>query len=669
MIDLVDVGRLALGLGFGAAAFQLVAASLAILRRTPELALSARNAAAVTALLLTTATATLSAGFLSRDFGVAFVADHSSRAMPLGLTIAALWGGQEGSLLFWTWMLGLFSAVAAHRMLRHEAQLGAWGLATLAAVQLFFLAVLVYASSPFQRLVVSPDDGRGLNPLLWDSGMQIHPPMLLTGYMSFTIPFAFAAAILLSGRLTQGWLREMRNWMLLAWAIQSAGLLLGAWWAYRVLGWGGYWGWDPVENVALLPWLVATAFLHSALAQERRGQLRAWSIGLVLTAFVLAVFGTFVVRSGILTSVHSFALSDVGPIFLVFVGIVAIGSAALFLFRFPLLRSPSPITSLASKEGAFLLNNLLLISVAVTTFWGTVYPVVTEIFQGARISVGPPFYARVNVPLMLVLLGLLGVGPLLAWRRTSLPAVLRATRWPLLTALAVSALVAALGMRDGLGILGLALAAAVAGGVIVEYGRSIRAGWRSGGAGRARAVLELMAGSRRRLGSYIVHLGVAVFAIGVIGSIAFKQETVATLAPGESARVGAYELTYRGLTSVSTPGLTTVTAALEMTENGQPVDQLGPQRRVHRGWENQPTSDVAISTTLPRFDDVYVVLTNWDNERQTATFRLLVNPLVAFLWIGGLVYFAGVLVVAWPARAREQQRAPLPSAAGQPAHS
>ncbi|MBM4435754.1 MAG: heme lyase CcmF/NrfE family subunit, partial [Actinobacteria bacterium] len=562
MIDLIDVGRLALGLAFGVAVFQLSAAALAVARRAPELALSARNAATVQAAVLTAAVASLSAGFLSRDFSIAFVADHSSRDMPVGLTLAALWGGQEGSLLYWTWVLSVFAAVATRRMLARDAELGPWGLLVLAAIQPFFVAVMAFATPPFKRLAVAPLDGRGLNPLLWDSGMQVHPPMLLMGYVSFTIPFAFAAAMLIRGRLSQAWLRELRQWMVLAWAIQSLGLLLGAWWAYRVLGWGGYWGWDPVENVALLPWLVATAYLHSALAQERRGVLRAWTVALVLLAFCLAVFGTFVVRSGILTSVHSFALSSVGPLFLGFVGLVLILSAVAFLYRLPMLRSPTRIASLASKEAGFLLNNLLLLSIAIATFWGTIYPMLSEILQGARIAVGPSFYTQVNLPLLLALLGLLGVWPLLAWRRTSRRAIWHAIRWPLLSAVAVSALLVGLGLRDGLPVLGFALCALIGAGITLEVGRGLRAGLCLPSAQRRLAVLGIFAGSRRRLGSHVVHLGIALLALGIIGSSAFKAESAVTLARGESARLGAYTLTYLGLESESSVGLETVRASV-----------------------------------------------------------------------------------------------------------
>ena len=664
MFDLVVVGRLALGLAFGVAVLQLTMSGIAVWRRSPDFTDAARNAAIVLAAVVTTAVSTLAAGFLSQDFSIAFVADTSSRSMPLGLTISALWGGQEGSLLFWAWGLSCFSALAAWRMTTRDEALAPWGIGTLAAIALFFIGVLVFVSSPFQRLVVAPVDGRGLNPLLWDSGMQVHPPMLLTGYMSFTIPFAFAVAMLAAGRLSQDWLREMRNWMLAAWAIQGAGLLLGAWWAYRVLGWGGYWGWDPVENVALLPWLAATAYIHSALAQERRGQLRAWSVGLVLLGFALAVFGTFVVRSGILTSVHSFALSDVGPIFLTFVGIVMVIAVLAFLYRLPMLRAPMTIESLASKEAGVLLNNLLLIAVLVAVLWGTVFPIFSELVQGVRIAVGPPFYAQVAVPLLLIMLGLLGIGPLLAWRRTTGRAAWRATRWPILVAIVVSVVLLAMGLRAGLAVLGFGLAALVAAGALLELARSVHARTPKS-ANEPRIALRLV-GSRRRIGSHLVHFSVAVFAIGIVGSASFGQERAVRLAQGESATVDGHTVTFRGLRPVTQPGLTTIYADLDVERGDQSPARLTPSRRIHAGWENQPTSDVAIRTTFPGLDDLYVLLDDWEPDGSVASFRILVNPLVPLLWVGGALYFIGVLVIAWPAAA--PRRAPTASSpARQPA--
>jgi len=410
----------------------------------------------------------------------------------------------------------------------------------------------------------------------------------------------------------------------------------------------------------VLRWREAACYCHSALAQEGRGRVRSWSVGLVLLGFALAVFGTFVVRSGILTSVHSFALSDVGPIFLTFVGIVMVIAVLAFLYRLPMLRAPLPIESLASKEAGVLLNNLLLMAVLVAVLWGTVFPIFSELVQGVRIAVGPPFYAQVTVPLLLIMLGLLGIGPLMAWRRTTAHAAWRATRWPILVAIVVSTVLLAVGMRAGLAVLGFGLAGLVAAGALLELARSVRARTPES-ASEPRIALSLV-GSRRRLGSHLVHFSVAVFAIGIVGSASFGQESAVRLAQGESATVDGHTVTFRGLRPLSQPGLTTIYADLDVERGDQPPARLTPSRRIHAGWENQPTSDVAIRTTFPALDDLYVLLDDWEPDGSVASFRILVNPLVPLLWVGGALYVIGVLVIAWPAAAPQRAPASAPTA-------
>src|SRR5712692_3217682 len=415
-----DGGYLALLLAFPVAAYALAASLLGARRGLPELLASARNGLAVVAALLTLAALALFHALLTHDFALRYVYDHSSRAMPELARLTSFWGGQQGSLLLWAWGLSLLSLVVVLRTEGLAAWRGAaagaspragslvplvpYVIAVLLGVELFFLLILGFVASPFERLPIVPQDGRGLNPLLMDPGMRIHPPLLLTGYMSFTVPFAFAIAALASGRLGRDWLGAVRGWMLLSWTIQGCGLLMGAWWAYHVLGWGGYWGWDPVENVALLPWLAATAFLHTIMVQERRGMLKVWTLALAITTFALAIFGTFVVRSGVLTSVHSFAQSPIGPYFFGFLGLVLIGSTALLLYRLPLLRAEGGIDTVLSREAGFLLNNLLLVGIAAAVFWGTVFPLLSEAVRGTKVAVGAPYYQQVNGPLLVALL-------------------------------------------------------------------------------------------------------------------------------------------------------------------------------------------------------------------------------------------------------------------------
>src|SRR5437660_5137230 len=418
------------------------------MRDTPALVASAKRGVLVVALLLLLASFALVGSFLTHDFGVSYIAQHSSLSMPWYFTAAAFYGGQEGSLLYWALMLSLFSAIFIVTAKRAPAELVPYIAATLMGIEVFFLLMLTTVSNPFVRVAVTPTDGNGLNPLLMDPGMLIHPPMLLMGYMSFSVPFAFAVAAMITGKLDSEWLRSIRRWTLAAWSIQTAGLMLGAWWAYHVLGWGGYWGWDPVENAALLPWLTATAFLHSTMVQERRGMLKAWNLSLVMLSFALAIFGTFEVRSGLISSVHSFAYSAIGGYFLAFLAIVIVFSIALFLFRLPKLRPEQEFDSVLSREGSFLLNNLLLVGVTFATLWGTLFPLISQAIRGQILTVGPPFYEQVNGPILLILILAMGIGPLLAWRRTSTRSLWRNLGVPALAAALCAAVLPLLGIRD-----------------------------------------------------------------------------------------------------------------------------------------------------------------------------------------------------------------------------
>ncbi|HEX8729140.1 MAG TPA: cytochrome c biogenesis protein CcsA, partial [Ktedonobacterales bacterium] len=413
-----DLGAIALTLALVFTLYALATSALGATLRRPALVASGRRAALVVAGFLLIATGSLIASFLAHDFGAVYVAQHSSLAMPWYYSLSAFYGGQEGSLLYWATMLSIFSAIAV--LLHRRAEpLMPWVVATLMSIETFFLVMLNFISPPFNRVTIPPLDGAGLNPILQDPGMLIHPPMLLAGYMSWSLPFAFAMAAMISGRLDAAWLRSIRRWTLAAWMIQSCGLLLGMWWAYHVLGWGGYWGWDPVENAALLPWLTATAFLHSTMVQERRGTLKVWNLTLIIATFALSVFGTFEVRSGIISSVHSFAYSSVGPFFLGFLVITLAVSFGLFFYRLPQLKPEAEFDSVISREGSFLINNLLLAGVAFATFWGTIFPIISADLRGQTMTVGTAFYQRVNGPLFIALIFMMGVGPLLAWRRAS----------------------------------------------------------------------------------------------------------------------------------------------------------------------------------------------------------------------------------------------------------
>ncbi|MGI8586307.1 MAG: heme lyase CcmF/NrfE family subunit [Chloroflexia bacterium] len=661
-----DVGFVALLLAFVLAVYGAVAALAG--RRVPALLTSAYRGAAAVAMLVSLAAATLWVSLLGHDFGVRYVAETSSRTMDVPALLSAFWGGQAGSLLFWAWTQSLLTAVVLWRSRRRYPALMPVVTATLLGVQSFFLFLLALVSNPFARVPLAPDDGQGLNPLLLDAGMRIHPPLLLTGYMSFVVPFAFAVAALVTGDVGRTWLVAVRRWVLLAWAIQGAGLLMGAWWAYHVLGWGGYWGWDPVENAALLPWLTATALLHSIMVQERRGMLKVWNLGLAIATFGLATFGTFVVRSGVLSSVHSFALSAIGPYFFVFVAVLGFGSGGLLLYRMSSLRSEGRFDALASREVGFLANNWLLLAAAAATFWGTIFPLVSEAGRGVQLAVGPQFYRSVNGPIFLALLVLMGIGPLLAWRRTSRASLARNFRWPLLAAgVTAIALLGLVGLDRAGAALAYGAAAFVLGAILLEFVRGMRVRRRAGG-GWAPALLSLISANRRRYGGYVVHLGIVCLALGVIGSSFFQQATDVTLPRGGSTTIGRYTLTYTGLSSYREPGLEATSAALQV--QGAAPFQMQPERRVYTGWEQQPVTGVAIETTLPWLEDVYVLMTSWDDTGK-ASFRVFLNPLVSLIWAGGLLLLIGVLIAAWPAALRQPQlaaaRGPVPQGAWQDA--
>jgi cytochrome c-type biogenesis protein CcmF len=657
-----DLGYVAALLALLVAGYSATAAILG--RRSPSLLASAYRGAVVTAALVSLAAFTLWVLLLRHDFGVRYVAENTSRSMDTLALLSAFWGGQAGSLLFWAWGQSLVTVLVLWRNRTRYPSLMPVTMATLLGIQAFFLFAVSMVSNPFERVPIGPDDGRGLNPLLLDAGMRIHPPLLLTGYMSFSVPFAFAIAALVTGDLGRAWLGAIRRWTVLAWAIQGAGLLMGAWWAYHVLGWGGYWGWDPVENVALLPWLTATALLHSIMVQERRGMLKVWNLGLAAGTFALAVFGTFVVRSGVLSSVHSFAVSEIGPYFFGFLAAVLLGTTGLVLSRLPALRAEGRFDALLSREVGFLANNWLLLAVVAATLWGTIFPLLSEALRGAKVAIGPQFYRQVNGPVFLALLLLMGIGPLLAWRRTSGSSLARNFRWPVALGAAVAlALLVLLGLANAWAAVAYGACAFVLGAIALEFVRGVRVR-RGAGTGLVASLVGLVGANRRRYGGYVVHLGVVFAAVGIVGSSFFQQAEDVSLRQGESVALGRYEITYERLSDYREPGHDGTVATLQVRSAAgwgpsTPL-QLQPERRTYANWEQQPVTGVAIGTTLPWLDDVYVLLTQWD-DAGVATFRLFLNPLVSLIWLGGLLLLGGTAIAVWPAT--QVARRPVPGTA------
>ncbi|TAN33976.1 heme lyase CcmF/NrfE family subunit [bacterium] len=574
----------------------------------------------------------LETALLTHDFSLAYVTEHTDLSTPTALVAAGFYGGQEGSLLYWALVLGVLGSVSLVASAALGLRLAGYAAGVMASILSFFLVVLVLVASPFDLLSLTPPDGLGLNPVLRDGGMLIHPPVVLAGFASFAIPFSFAAAALLAGRSDAAWIAHTRRFALMAWGLQTTGLVLGMWWAYHVLGWGGYWGWDPVENVALLPWLATTAYLHSSQVQRMRGRLRAWNFGLVILAFLLVVFGTFIVRSGVVPSVHTFAISAIGPWFLAFLFICLAFSAALLAIRAPSFGSRAEPAPLVSREGAFVLQNLLLVGVIVVIFWGTILPLVSGML-GRESVVGAPYYERAAGPLFVVLLALMAAGPLLPWRHAGTP-VLRALRWPAAAAVIVLGALLLAGVRSLPALVSLPLAVAAGATCIAEYAR---AGWRirrlGGGWGRAAALARRR---RRRYGAYLAHLGLVVLVIGLAGSHFWQQEKDVTLMPGDQVTVAGYTLTYTGSEQRQLADHTELVAAMRLGEK-----MLEPGRATYAGLGGQSLTHVAISTTPVA--DVYVVLAGVGSDG-AASFRVFVNPLVTWIWAGGAIIILGVLL-------------------------
>ncbi|MEZ4572706.1 MAG: cytochrome c-type biogenesis CcmF C-terminal domain-containing protein [Thermomicrobiales bacterium] len=516
-------------------------------RRIPELANSGLRALIGVTVLLILAAAVLMLSFVNHDFSLAYVSGRSSTDMPLQYVITAFYGGQAGSLLLWSMVAGILASIAFYRNRARFPRLVPYATATTLAVLSFLIFMLVVVATPFAVNHITPAEGRGLNPLLRDPGMMIHPPMLLSGFASFTVPFSIVVAALITGRMGSEWLKFIRNWALISWGILSAGIFLGGWWAYHVLGWGGYWAWDPVENVSVLPWFTVTAFIHSIIVQERRGMLRVWNVGLILASFVLSIMGTFIVRSGLISSVHAFALSDIGPYFLGFFVTTMVISIGLIIYRLPLMRATGGVESAASREAGFLLNNLLFVAIAFATLWGTLYPLVTEAVRGTAITVGIPFYNQVNGPMLLALLFLMGIGPpCLAYhgsRRAD-----RATG--ILLGVSIIAIVVILFLfGQPMAALGIGAAIFAAGAVVVEYYCGVRLRQKNAGDSVPVAIFRLARRDPRRYGGYIVHLGVALIAVGIIGSWFFQSERQVIVAPGETVDLAGYSITYDGLST------------------------------------------------------------------------------------------------------------------------
>ena len=669
-----NLGFTALLAALGCAVFAAVMAPLGAVRRRPAWLASAHNAALLTWPLITLGAVLLITLLLTDQYQVQYVHAVTSRAMPTYLKVTALWGGQAGSLLFWSWLMATFAATALMRRWERDRALMPYVIMVLMITLGFFVMLVVVFENPFARfwtlpsgqtvtgmlqpfgaIPLAPADGNGLNPLLRHPGMIIHPPMLYTGFVSFVVPFSFAMAALLTHSADDEWIRTTRRWTLVGWLFLALGLILGGRWAYDVLGWGGYWGWDPVENAAFMPFLTGTAFLHSVMIQEKRGMLKRWNMILIILTYALVIFGTFLTRSGVLSSVHAFAQSAIGPSFFVFIGLTFLGSLTLLFREWDHLRSEHQLDSLLSRESAFLLNNLLFMGIAVSVFWGTVFPMISELITGQKITVGPPFFNRVTGPQFAALVLLMGVAPLVAWRQASARRLGRLLLLPFADALLLVAGLALSGIRNPGALFGFGISGFVALTTLTEFWRGTLARMHTTGENPLTALVTLMARNRRRYGGYIIHLAVVIMTIGIIGSNAFQVSTQGQLRPGEQLTIGRYVVTYDGLDEFNTnDGRQVARATVSVYRDGRYVGQLHP-RRDYYTESQQPMTIPGVRSTVE--DDVYVLLVTWEPvAADGATFKIYVNPLVNWVWAGGFIFILGTLVAAWPDPAEVRRR-------------
>ena len=639
----------------------LVLSAWGAVTKRAAVAEAGRRALTVAAVFVAIAGAALVTALFAHDFSLEYVTNYSSLALSPTYTMAAFWGGMEGSLLFWTVLLCAFAAIAVRRKTNPDTLIRAWATAVLAGISVFFLVLLIFPANPFVVLADPPPNGKGLNPLLQSPGMLIHPPLLYTGFVAFSIPFAFGMAALLTKRLDEGWLRQTRRWSLFAWSALSIGIVLGGAWAYTELGWGGYWAWDPVENASFMPWLTATAYLHSVVIQEKRKMFKVWNLGLILMTYALAVFGTFLTRSGILSSIHTFTEGPIGKWFLPFLALMLVGGLAMIGSRLDQLKSENRFDSLLSRESAFLANNVLFLAAAFAVLWGTIYPIIVEAVTGVRLAVGPPFFNSVFIPIGLALLALTGLGPLIAWRRMNRKAFARMIRVPLLAGALTAIALTAAGVRSTGALIAFALCVFTTFAVVSEFARGSRVYRKRESVGWPVALSRTLMRNRRRYGGYIVHLGVVLIVIGFSGS-AFKTERAAHLAEGQSMRVGDYKLTYEELVRGETDEKEIYQANISAWRDGQAVEALTPQRNLHK-VQQQYQSEVAIASGP--IEDLYVVVTAVDPDG-AASVRAFVNPLTWWIWVGAAVMALGMSVLlseSAPAAARAPSRARVPKPA------
>ena len=650
---MADLGAISLWIALALAAYSTVGSVAGKLRLSPALVESAQSAMYAAGLALMVATLSLVVAFISRDFEIAYVAAHSDLAMANKFTWVAFYAGNEGSLLYIATILSIMSAIAVWRAPEKFKDALPYTTAILMLTLTFFVAVMAVMANPFDKLPFVPLDGDGINPLLTHFGMFFHPPALMAGLIGITVPFAFAIGSLLARKTGDEWVDAGRVWGMVSWVLLAGGLLLGSWWAYTILGWGGFWFWDPVENAAFMPWLGITAFIHSIMVQKRRGMFRMWNIVLINVAFGLALYGMFMNRGGSVPSVHSFGASQLGWIFLLFLAIGVIVPFAIFIWRYPLLKSVQNLDSMLSREAAFLVNNMLLLAIAFVTLWGTVYPLLSRLTNDEEITVARPFYDQVNGPLMLGLVFLMGVGPLIPWRKAGMASLRRSLLPPVVGGLLTVGILAALGLHKDYALTAFGLATFVTTGILMEWFRGTSSRHRNSGENYVTAFLRLIAANRPRYGGYIVHLSVVMVTLGIVGTSFFGVQRDVVLSPGESTTINDYELVYLGTVEVPKSNRTEFTSTVQVFRDGALLDTIRTKRAFYPSFNMAATTAAIRSTPV---EDLYVVPSE-NLADGSVGFRILVNPLIWWMWVAGPVMVLGTVIALWP----QKIRAPAPA--------
>ena len=646
------IGGLALNLALGLAIIAIIFNVLYLRSGDGRLFLSGQRAALAVSLLSFFATIILTQLLMTSNFDVDYVAHYTSQETPLIYKFTALWAGQSGSLLFWLFILSLYAIIAILQNQRSQLKLMPWVMIVLVTVQLFFLILVNFITNPFAPtetdFVIA--NGLGLNPLLQNVTMAIHPPMLYLGYVGFTVPFAFSIAAMAQRDMNALWMRTVRQWLLFVWLMLSIGVMLGGWWAYQELGWGGYWAWDPVENASFMPWLAGTALLHSVMIQEKKDMLKVWNMVLIIITFTLCIFGTFLTRSGVMSSVHSFTASSLGPIFLGFVFFILVVSFGLMSRRMQLLRSKKRIESFSSRESGFLFNNVVFIVMCFAVLWGTLFPVISEAIRGTKITVGAPFFNQINIPIGLVLLCLTGIGPLLVWRKTSKQSFIRNFTTPVIVGL-VMALVLYITNIRGYVLISFSLSVFVLTTISLEFARGIRSRITVHKENPLTAFWRLLRKNRSRYGGYIVHVGIVFMFIGFTGH-AFDSEKEFGLKKDETNHLSGYTFVLQNIREEERPNHYAWIADLHVSDaSGKEIVMLHPEKRIyfHRNPDperRQPHSELDIYSTMKQ--DIYSIFNSVDLENGVAYLKIMINPLVNWVWFGGFIFVLGTLVALWP---------------------